>query len=314
MKSLTNTRLLNLPPNAVEDIKKIHNLDKPGRMDEAIDLLERWLKKQDHIIKKDFSRSYLEMTLISAKGSVEKAKKLIDRLCTMKTLLPHFFTKTNVKAELRDVLELGFVVPLPKLTEDFYRVLLIKVTDTIQFTESNILGYFQYNMILGEYLKTHDYVNGFVIVYDYQQTNILDMVTKLNPIQFQQYVSILIEGYGTRLKGIYLLTQSKAVDLIVTLVKQFLSQKISERMKVVKTLEELHQKVDKDILPVEYGGKERPTSEILADWIEELSTEENVNYLKIMNKACTNEKLRRSNEFNEEYMGMPGSFRNLTVD
>lgn len=59
MESVTNTHLLKLPLNVVEDLKKIHNLDKPGRMDEAIDLLEQWLKKQDHILKKDFCECFV---------------------------------------------------------------------------------------------------------------------------------------------------------------------------------------------------------------------------------------------------------------
>lgn len=59
MESVTNTHLLKLPLKVVEDLKKIHNLDKPGRMDEAIDLLEQWLKKQDHILKKDFCECFV---------------------------------------------------------------------------------------------------------------------------------------------------------------------------------------------------------------------------------------------------------------
>lgn len=50
------------------------------------------------------------------------------------------------------------------------------------------------------------------------------------------------------------------------------------------------------------------------EWVDELSGEEHVEYMKMMNKACTNEKLRRRDKFNQEYMGMPGSFRNLSVD
>lgn len=60
-----------------------------------------------------------------------------------------------------------------------------------------------------------------------------------------------------------MLTQSKAIDLILRMVKQFLSQKITDRLKIIKSLEELHQKVERDILPVEYGGKERPIRNIL---------------------------------------------------
>lgn len=56
MESRTENRLLILPPGAVENIRKSYDLDKPERLDEAIQILHDWIQKQDHIIKKDFSK------------------------------------------------------------------------------------------------------------------------------------------------------------------------------------------------------------------------------------------------------------------
>lgn len=56
MESLTKSSLLEWPPNAVQEIRKIYNLDKPGRIEEAVSILEKWIEKQDHFVKKDFSK------------------------------------------------------------------------------------------------------------------------------------------------------------------------------------------------------------------------------------------------------------------
>ncbi|KOB56443.1 putative CRAL/TRIO domain-containing protein, partial [Operophtera brumata] len=48
-------------------------------------------------------RVYLEKTLIGCKGSVEKAKTQIDKLCTLKTLLPKFFIGGDVKKNLGEM-------------------------------------------------------------------------------------------------------------------------------------------------------------------------------------------------------------------
>lgn len=56
METIPENRLLKLPPDAIENIRKIHNLDKSERLEEAIKILEEWILKQDHIIKKDFSK------------------------------------------------------------------------------------------------------------------------------------------------------------------------------------------------------------------------------------------------------------------
>ncbi|CAB3222194.1 unnamed protein product [Arctia plantaginis] len=313
MESLTKSHLLEWRPNAVQEIRKIYNLDMPGRIEEAINILEKWVEKQDHFVKKDFKRDYLERTLIVCKGSVEKSKKQIDKLCTLKTLLPHFFTKTNVKSELRDILNLGCMVPMPVMTEDFSRVIILRNSDE-NLKEENITEFFQFNMILSEYLKANEYTNGIIVVFDFRQVNIINLITKINTVELQQFSSILIEGYGVRVKGIHVLTPSKAVELLVKLMKQFVSEKISSRIHVHNTMEEIYEYIPRELLPFDYGGNQKSFDKLSLEWVDELSGDKHVEYMKMMNKACTNESLRSKDTFNQEYMGMPGSFRNLSVD
>lgn len=45
------------------------------------------------------ARDYLEKILITAKGLVERAKERLDKLSTFKTLMPEFFTVSDVKKE-----------------------------------------------------------------------------------------------------------------------------------------------------------------------------------------------------------------------
>ncbi|XP_050552717.1 alpha-tocopherol transfer protein-like [Spodoptera frugiperda] len=310
MESIESS-LLNITPEIVRNIRKIYNLDDPKRLEEAIDILEDWIQKQPHIVKKDFSRRYLEVSIISSKGSVEKAKKQIDRLCTFKTLIPKLFSKYNLKTELHTVLEKSWHVPLPRLTEDYYRIILIKGFSS-DYTPEEILQYFQATVIVTEYITV--YVNGFTIIVDYRGLNLLQLVTRMSTADVQQFINALIEGYGARLKNIHIITESTAINLLVATAKQFIKEKIIKKLQIVRTLEELHNFIPKDLLPEEYGGKEKSYEKIHADWVEELSSEKHIEYLKMMSKACTDETKRPIDKFNEEYMGMPGSFRNLIVD
>ncbi|KAJ8712712.1 hypothetical protein PYW08_008016 [Mythimna loreyi] len=313
MESVPENSILKLPPGALEKIRKSYNLEKRERLEEAIKLLEDWIQKQNHIIKKDFSREYLERTLITCKGSVEKAKKQIDRLCTMKTLMPKFFSKVNVKSELQKLLEIASVTPLPIMTDDYYRVIIVKFNSK-NITSDLIFQYFQYAVIINEYAKAHDYVSGYIGIYDFRDVNIFDLVSKLNPVELQQCASIIIEGYGARVKSLHLLTNSKGIEMLVNICKHLVSEKIGNRIYVQPTLEDLHKAVPKEILPVEYGGNEKSIEKLHLDFIEELSSEKHVEYMKMMNKACSDETKRHAGKFNEEYMGTPGAFRCLSVD
>lgn len=66
MESIPENILLRVPPGALYDIRKIYNLEKPGRIEQAVRILESWIWKQDHIIKKDFSE-YLSQFLFCKK-------------------------------------------------------------------------------------------------------------------------------------------------------------------------------------------------------------------------------------------------------
>lgn len=49
------------------------------------------------------AREYLEITLITTKGLIERAKTRLDKLCTFKTLLPQFFEIDNSKTEFAEL-------------------------------------------------------------------------------------------------------------------------------------------------------------------------------------------------------------------
>ena len=65
------------------------------------------------------------------------------------------------------------------------------------------------------------------------------------------------EGYGLRIKQIHIITESKMVDALITFLKQVMSSKLGGRIHSHKTLDTFYEFIPKDILPEEYGGKER---------------------------------------------------------
>lgn len=54
MEKIPVHRILEFRPDTFEAVRKEHNLDGPGQMDAAIDILDDWVKKQAHFTKKDF--------------------------------------------------------------------------------------------------------------------------------------------------------------------------------------------------------------------------------------------------------------------
>ncbi|XP_022831828.1 uncharacterized protein LOC111360188 [Spodoptera litura] len=264
-------------PEVVEEIRREHNFDKKEDRDEAIAIIEKWLKSQDHLVKKDFDRAYLERCIITSKSSLERTKKQIDKLATFKTLAPKYFQVTNIlDSEVTPILHAGDLV--------------------------------------AEYLKCNDYCRGYKLIVDLLDVNPSELISKLNLVELQQFLPILTEGYGTKIKGIIYLTSSKFIDGFIKMVKPFFSEKIANRLHVAPTLEALRELLPEEILPEEYGGK-APSLPILHEkLIKQLSSDRHQAIMKEMNIARTDETKRQRDKFNDQYMGTAGTFRTLSLD
>ncbi|XP_014363128.2 uncharacterized protein LOC106714568 [Papilio machaon] len=313
MDSIPKNSLLEFNPDTLEYVRKKCNLHQPGRMQEAIKILDEWTKKQTHFKNKNFDPYYLETTIIACKGSMERAKTQIDSICTFRTLLPTFFRRVNVKHDLGNLNDIVKPVILPKLTLDHNRVFLVKFYGGA-FEASQYMDYYIFCTIIAEYLKVHDYLNGFVVFTDFTEINLMDFVTKLNPIELRQALTIFMQGFGMKLKGIHIATSSKFIDVLITILKQILSEKLIKRISIHKTIDTVYEHIPKNILPSDFGGEERSVKELHESWVELLSSNEHLAYLDGQRETRTDETLRQSQVFNEQYAGMPGTFRTLTVD
>ncbi|KAJ0173151.1 hypothetical protein K1T71_011327 [Dendrolimus kikuchii] len=312
METIPMTPLLEFPPNTLYKVRQAYGLEKPGEMAVAVKILDEWVQKQNHFLKKDFRDVYLERMIIMCKGSIEKSKKQLDTLCTLKTLLPKFFARTNMKEEFKQLMEKSWVFILPKMTEDLCRVFIFQLRTTTGFDAEVITQC--YCILVAEYLKIHDYSLGYFLVYDYRHISATEIISKIDLNEVQQFVPILTDGYGTRLKALVFLTDSKVIHGFVKIMKTILSEKIGKRIQVFSDLESFYSIIPKELLPLEYGGQEKSVQLLHNNLLNVLSGEEHVQYLKEMQKAKTDESKRTVDKFNEQYMGMAGTFRSLHVD
>ncbi|CAH0713621.1 unnamed protein product, partial [Brenthis ino] len=309
MEFIPKNSILEFNPDTLQSLRKQYDLDKPGRIAEAINLLEEWIKKQPHFVVKSFTRDYLERTIIISKGSVERAKMKLDRICTARTLYPYFFGVPNVKeVELLKVIIGAF---MPKLTKEHYRIYTLN--NQAKAYPKGYREIYQYFFMQCEYIQTYDYCNGLLLFIDYRDADLMEALKAFTLSDMRNAVNIIKEGYGMRIKGIHLLSESKAIDAIVVVLKQAFSAKVASRIVVHKTLDTLYEYIPKHMLPKDYGGDEKPLIELHEQFLDVLTSKEFTDYLTEMNKACTNEELRMVTD-EERFMGVPGSFRSLSVD
>ncbi|CAK1590228.1 unnamed protein product [Parnassius mnemosyne] len=312
MDSLPTTNLLEFNKDALQIIRKDYNLDKPGSMDQAIDILQEWVKKQNHFEKKDYPREYLERRIIFCKGSVERAKSKIDRNCTLRTLMPQFYKYVDFKTEYKysDIVWDGL---LPKMTDDYYRIYVVKNVGK-RFDKDIVMSYFRWLIAIAEYALANDYSRGIILIVDFLDTNLIEIIKFLDLVELHQAITLLIDGYAMRIKAIHAITPSKTVETIIALFKQIVSAKLSQRIQIHKDLESLYKVVQRDVLPEELGGNEKSIAKLHKEWVDVLSSKDFQEYYSEMKAASTKEKYRLTDKFKEEYMGIAGTFKTLNVD
>lgn len=64
MSSVTNNSVIEFNSDVVKHLRSLYGLETQERLDEAINILIEWIKKQDYFIKKDTSESFIHITYI----------------------------------------------------------------------------------------------------------------------------------------------------------------------------------------------------------------------------------------------------------
>ncbi|XP_050553078.1 uncharacterized protein LOC118274782 [Spodoptera frugiperda] len=311
-------------PEVVEEIRREHNLDKKEDREEAIAIIEKWLKTQEHLVKKDFSKDYIERCIVTSNGSIERAKKQIDKLATFKTLIPKYFQVVNIlDSDVTPILDTGYLTLLPNLTKEYHRVSVLKLKSTIDVKSSDFVQLFKVIIVVSinanhffAELRTAYFYAILVTVYRYF-LQFLQQILQIPEIFFYSLIiffSLFQEGYGSKIKGIIFLTSSKFIDGFIKLIKPFFSDKIASRLHVAPTLEALRELLSEDVLPEEYGGKAPSLAVLHEKLVKQLSSEKHQAVMKEMNRARTDETKRQRDKFNDQYMGMAGTFRTLSLD
>ncbi|CAH0713631.1 unnamed protein product, partial [Brenthis ino] len=120
--------------------------------------------------------------------------------------------------------------------------------------------------------------------------------------------------YGLRIKGIHVINAPAFVDLFVSIYKKVVSEKLGSRIYIHTSYETIYDYVSKEILPEDYGGDAPSVAKLQEQWREYLKSDEGRKVVEISNNLKSDESRRNCAKFNEEYLGMPGSFTKLNVD
>ncbi|GLV38122.1 uncharacterized protein CBL_10089 [Carabus blaptoides fortunei] len=289
--------------------------DSFSRSDEEIAadvaVLKEWLKKQPHL-PQDLDEQFIRIVLQRNKFSLEKAKSKLDNYFSIRNLIPEFFENRDMLGdEMQNNMKQVLVVPLPRLTNNLARVILIKFTkpDSELF---DFDSYIKFAFALQDLRLYKDPSDSDIFLMDCQNMK-LGHVVKFNPVVVKKAMTVFLKAYSERIKGVHFINMQSYVNSLVTLIQSLLKDKLAARVQAHKNLKSLHKVISKDCLPLDYEGDEKSLSKLFVDWKKHIEGKRD--WLLKQAELKSNEDLRIEGSIEEDIFGsIHGSFRTLNVD
>ncbi|XP_045516586.1 alpha-tocopherol transfer protein-like [Pieris brassicae] len=281
--------------------------------DKDLEHIKEWLKKEPHL-PDEFDDQRIMTFLRGCKFSLEKTKRKLDMYFTMRTAVPEFFTNRDVTLpELQEILKIVQMPPLPGLTPDGRRVVLMRGMDKDAQTP-NVADAFKLALMMGDMrLKEEtEGVAGDIYVLDASVATPTHFA-KFTPTLVKKFLVCVQEAYPVKLKQVHIINVSPLVDKIVNFVKPFLKEKIRDRIFIHGDANDLYKHFPQEMMPSEYGGKAGPMDDLHNAWVKKM--EEYKAWFAEQEDVKANEALRPGKPTNyDELFGIDGSFRQLVID
>lgn len=208
--------------------------EKPERIDNDLEILREWIKKQPHLRCRTDDQ-FLVMFLRGCKYSLERVKQKLDMFYTVRALLPEMFLNRDPHSKInKEIIRLGVQLPLP-LTDgsDGPRILLIR-PGTYNAEQFHIQDIMQVGTMLSDILMQED--DNLIVA---GQVGILDLanVTMAHFLQFSpQFVKKMTlmsqEASPLRQKGFHYINTPKGFEVVFNMFKSFMSEKNKSRVSV----------------------------------------------------------------------------------
>ncbi|XP_015592932.1 alpha-tocopherol transfer protein-like [Cephus cinctus] len=287
--------------------------EDPATRDRDLEIIKEWLSKQSHLPPFDDDQR-LTTFLRGCKFSLEKCKKKLDMYFTMRAAVPEFFSNRDItRPELKEITSIIQVPPLPGLTKNGRRVILMRGINK-DLPTPNVAEAMKLVLMIGDVRLKEELVGvaGDVYILDASVATPTHFA-KFTPTIVKKFLVCVQEAYPVKLKEVHVVNVSPLVDTIINFVKPFLKEKIRNRIFVHSDLNTLYEHIPKDILPQEYGGAAGPIQAIHESWIKKL--EEYGPWFAEQESVKTNESLRPGKpKTHDDLFGLDGSFRQLVID
>lgn len=321
-----------LAKKAQEELNEV-----PERLADDVQALKDWIGKQAHLRART-NDQHLVNFLRGSKHSLERAKEKLDLFYTIRSSMPEIFSDRDPMSPRNlELIRLGTFLPLPKtLTPDGPRIILMRVGayDTSKFSIYDIFRAQSLVNSIAMYEDDNMVVAGQVGFIDMQNASMSHLL-QMTPSLMKKLALMSQEAVPIRMKGYHHVNSPKGFETLFNMFKAFMNEKNKNRVSgggVIlfddlgvnlvlsfqmfvhgDNMEAVHKHIPKHLLPVEYGGENGTTQDLINYWEKKIISYRDF-LLEEANFGTDESKRIGPNKHSESLFGVEGSFRKLNVD
>jgi len=218
-----------------------------------------WIREQQSILNSIDTDEFLLRFLRVTNFNLNQAKEWLIRFWKYRTENPQWFTNRDLLKNplMVDIAETAYCLQLPKETKDQQRIFLMRVGhyDTTKYSLDDVTKYaFAVTDILNTQPAAQLY--GFIILLDFSNIK-LQHVRQFTPDHTRRYVDCWEKMYPVHLRQIHFYNYPGLFDPVLHLFRMFLAKDLKDKIHLHprSSNESLHQYIDPELLPSEYGGQ-----------------------------------------------------------
>ncbi|EDS40094.1 conserved hypothetical protein [Culex quinquefasciatus] len=240
--------------------------ETPDLRQQSLAQLRDWIAKHPHIRRVRTDAPFLLRFLRTKKYNFINASKQLERYLAVRMLHRKYFERLDVEdPEFGALIGSEFLVPMPERDAKGRTVIFstAKDVDAERFTVHQLS---RAHFLLMEVLNDSNefQCGGFVSVFDFSGLTMAHVnLVGVNDIRLQ--VNVSANATPVRAQEMHFINAPSLLTTAINLVMKLTSEKLRNRIFFHQSWDELYARVDKSLLPKEYGGS-IPMEKLVADF------------------------------------------------
>uniref|UniRef100_A0A2S2PB09 Retinaldehyde-binding protein 1 n=1 Tax=Schizaphis graminum TaxID=13262 RepID=A0A2S2PB09_SCHGA len=257
-------------PKHIQEVALIQLRENESTRKQAISAFRQWISKNADIQNVITDEKFLLRFLRAKKFSLPMAQQMLLKYLNLRQRFPMYFMGLDCMIpSISELIDSGYMFVSPFRDNEGRRVIIgtAKGFDLRKYSNRDlgIVHIITYETLLNDEINQ---VVGFTHFGDFDSITPA-YITLFAPNEFATLIKWGEQSIPMRHKAIHLLNVPAPIKFAYDYFQTRISPKLNSRMKMYNSLSELHEKLDKKVLPKEYGG-EMPMAEMIRLWKKEL--------------------------------------------